>query len=274
MAGQGERYQLPNGDRAKAQVHAQIARALDRRKVARFVVVFHARHKVFEHRLGARCPGRNAQCPQIGRLKPDVRQRGNGPITGGGTRSQATAVGVAVMARWATVAHLRQPGAQVGRKHAVGLAGLGQHLAPLENDMVFDAPPVHTLRGQSACHPCVTCQCSGLVVVGGKHGLGLQAGRQVGDFFRCHRVAHDQARLCLAGQGPQIGVQFHQAGLDKFDAPVSAGQAVQNAAVQHKHAMHLGARLQRKGERGVVGGAQIAPKPDQSGGVSGFHACR
>ena len=151
---------------------------------------------------------------------------------------------------------------------------MGKHFAPLKNHVVFDADPGHAIGCQRGLHLGVTRQRGGFVVVGGKHGLGLQACGQTGDVVRSLRVVHDQTCACFARQRAQVGVKFHQAGLDKFDPPVGARQGVQNAAVKHKHAMHLGAGLQRQGERGVVAGAQVAPKPDESGGVSVFHACR
>ena len=88
------------------------------------------------------------------------------------------------------------------------------------------------------------------------------------------RVASDQPCVRLAGELAHISIQLGHAGLDELHPPVLAGQGVQDAAVKHKHAMHLGAALQGERERGVVGGAQVAPEPDQSSGVNGLHACR
>ena len=255
-------------------MHAQVAWALDGGKVARLIVGVHARQKVFEHGLRARGARRNAQRAKIGGLKPDVGQGGHGHVKARRACGQTLAVAVAVVARRARVAHARQPSAQVGRKHAIGLAGLGEHLAPLKNHVVFDADPGHAMGCQRALHLGVSRQRGGLVVVGGKHGLGLQACGQAGNFVRRYRVAHDQASPGISRQGAQISVKLHQTGLDKFDPPVGARQGVQDVAVKHKNAMHLGAGLQRQGERGIVAGAQIAPKPDESGGVSVFHACR
>ena len=255
-------------------MHAQIAGTFDGREVARFVVRVHARQKVLQHGLGARGARLNAQSAHIGRLKAQFSQCGNWNIPRVGARCQALAVGMAVVPRRALASHAGQPGAQIGGEHAIRLAGLGQHLATFKNHVVFDPHPRPGLGGKRGLNGCVTLQSLGLVVVGSKYCISLQGCGQAGNLVRGDRVASDQPCVRLAGELAHISIQLGHAGLDELHPPVLAGQGVQDAAVKHKHAMHLGAALQGERERGVVGGAQVAPEPDQSSGVNGLHACR
>ena len=73
-AGIGFSGQLTDRDRAKAQMHAQVARAFDRREVARFFVLVNSRQKVLQQGLATRFSGWNFQSLEVGGLKTNVLQ--------------------------------------------------------------------------------------------------------------------------------------------------------------------------------------------------------
>ena len=66
---QGKGSELTDRCRAKAQVHAEVARTLDGREVARFVVAVHALVEVFHQVASTRCTGADSEFAQIGFLK-------------------------------------------------------------------------------------------------------------------------------------------------------------------------------------------------------------
>jgi hypothetical protein len=85
----------------------------------------------------------------------------------------------------------------------------------------------------------------------------------------------DPAEVELALSAMQAGdprrrIEVVQAAQYKVDPPVTPGQGVQDVAIQHKHRMHLGALVQGMVQCGIVGGAQIAAKPHQTGLKAGL----
>ncbi len=84
-------------------------------------------------------------------------------------------------------------------------------------------------------------------------------------------MTHDQARLRVARQFAQAGIDFDQRFADEFDPAVGAGQGVENLGVKDEGHMHALAMLQGLKEGRVVAHAQIAPQPDQATRKRGFH---
>ena len=274
VRGQRPVDQLADGHGAKTQMHAQVAGPLDGGKVARLLVGAHARRKVGQQRLRTGRAGQDAQGLQIGRFKADVLQAGRRLGQGGRARRQGAAQGAAVVLGYQRLAHAGQPGAQIGRENAIGLAGLGQNFLALKDHMVFHAAPGDALARQRSLHLGVTRQGLRLIVVGAVDGMHAQFGGQLGDFIDGPAMAHDQPRAGMARQRAQLGVQTRQRTHNELHAPVGPGQGVQDVAVQHKDAVQARARLQGGGQGGVVFQAQVAAQPHQCAAISVLHACR
>ena len=262
---------LANRHGAKAQMHAQIAGPLDGREVARVFVCIDTRQKVVQQGLGTRLAGRDFQDFEVGGLKPDVLQAGHrfGQIVG--ARRQA-------LGQWGHVKSLQvfrgdffQPGVFVRGKDAEGLGHLGQHFVALKDHMVLEGVQHDAVVSQMAAYLNVARQRLGLVVVVGKHRLGLQVLGQFDDFVLGHPVSHDQARLGVSSQFAQLGIDFDQRFPDEFHPAVGAGQGVQYCGVKHKHHMHALAMLQGLVQGRMVGHAQVASQPDQTTRKRGFH---
>ena len=147
---------------------------------------------------------------------------------------------------------------------------MGQHLLALKHHMVFEGEKVFSLLGQQGAHLVVALDGGGFVVVVGKHRLGAEFAGPGAHFIGRVAVAHDQPGLWQTGQCAQRRIEVAQAAQNKVQPPVAPGQGVQDVGVEHKHRMHLGALVQCMVECGVVGGAQIAAKPYQTGLKAGL----
>ena len=163
--------------------------------------------------------------------------------------------------------HLLEPGVLVGREHAVGIAGLRQHLAALQNGVVLEGVKGPSGNGQPGAHQAIARQGLGLVVVVGKNSLGTQAVCQCGHRLCGHRVQHDQSAAWVGRQRSQHPIKLLQRLPDELHAPIGPRQRVQNFMVKNKDAMHLLALGERPVQGCMIGGAQIAAEPDESGGV-------
>jgi hypothetical protein len=125
--------------RAEAQVGAQVARPLDRGKVARVGIAVDARQEVIQQAPARRsCRlGRRSSCRLVG-SKPMSASVGHA-VCAGGLRRQVPGVCFSTgYARRKNVVDLLQPGVLVGREHAVGLAVWREHLAALEDHVVLE----------------------------------------------------------------------------------------------------------------------------------------
>ena len=163
-----------------------------------------------------------------------------------------------------------QPSVFVGREHAIRRAALGQHLLAFKHHMVFEGEEILALLGQQGAHAVVALDRVGLVIVVGINRLGAEFARQGTHLLRGLAVAHDQPGLGQACERAQRRIEVIQAAQNKVHPPVAPGQGVEDVAIQHKHRMHLGAFGQGVVQCGVVGGAQIAAKPNQTGLKAGL----
>ena len=263
----GHRSQVADRDGAKAQVHTEVARAFHGGEVACLVVALDALHEIFKQAVRAAGARGQRQLRQVGGLETDVGERGHRLGPGGRhwaerARVLRHGVGLEVKRR-----ERLEPGVFVGREHAKRVAHLCEHLAPLEDHVVFVAVQQDAGVRQGAQHLRVARFGLRLVVVVGKHRLHGELLRQRG--HRLDRLAmhHDQTHAfhtVLAAQGAQGVVEFHQRFANEFHAPVGPGKQVEDVGVEHEHTPNLPADLERVEERGVVIGAQIAAKPHQA----------
>ena len=249
--------QSPDRDRAKAQVHAQIARTFDCRVVSGCVVAIDAVEEIVEQIGGAPAAALQLRA-QPCRLKTDGGQAGYaiGQIAMTQRSGQRLDLkGLEVARRQAA-----QPAVFVGRENAVGFADRGQHLAALENYMVLEA--VQRAAAELLRHLRVAQQGGRLIVVVVENGLHAQLHCQFWNQLGRATVANDQARCRV--QAPQVGIDNAQGIEDEFDPPVGARQGVEDVRIEHKGAVNLSRRLQRMVQRRVVLHPQIAAQPDQN----------
>ncbi len=54
---------------------------------------------------------------------------------------------------------------------------------------------------------------------------------------------------------------------DEVHPPIGARQGIQNLGVEDERAVHRAVGAQRGVQGGVIEGAQVAPEPDEGGGV-------
>ncbi len=268
--------QLADGHGAEAQVHRQVGHPLAPRIVARRVVRGHARHEVPQQPLGALYAGGQGQRPGVGQRKAQAGQRWQRLARR--RRGQVPGVALHRIRRALEGVEPVQPGALVGREHAVGLALAGQHLVAFEQHLVLVVAEGDALGAQGLGHVPVAGDGLGLVVAVGQHLAHAQAARELHDAFARRAMAHDQpaaGRAAARGELAQALVQRLRAGMDERHAPVAAaGQRIQDAGVEDEGAVHPLVAAQRVVQGGVVVAAQVAPHPHQgAGGHRGAQAC-
>jgi len=259
-------------DRAEAQVHAEIARALHGGVVAGGVVVLDPLQEVCEQGFGRRGAAMDLELLQIGLHEPERRQAGLRLARAGRRRGERSRMAFDRVRLEEEVVDLFQPGVLVRREHAVGLAAAGEHLAALEDHVVFRRVERDAEIGELAAHMGVAGQGVRVVVVVGEHGLHVQFVRECHDLVGGLAVAHEQARA-----GPPVGlteggqrrVEVVRALHEELDAAIGARQNIEDLGVEHECAPDLARRTQGVMERCVVVRAQVTAEPHQ-GGVEGF----
>ena len=271
----GQAGEVSDRHRAKPQVGRQIAGPLGARKVARLAVAVQPGQEVVQQGLRARHPGRHLQVRHGLEIHFGQGGHGRGPRPAGrtqGRRRRGQVPGVALHRVGLQVKGLQllEPGAFVGRKHAVWRVIARHHLAALKDHMVFEGVQHDAVIAQAASHGRIPSQGRRLIVVVGVDVLHPQLRRQLRDFNPAGPVPDDQSHLLRVrypggqGQLSQRLVQLHQRFADERHPPVLAGQRVQDVGVEHESAPHLAAAFQGVEEGGVVGVTQITPKPHQT----------
>ena len=263
----GQPQGLAHRERAKAQVHPQVARAFDGGKVARLVVVLDAVDKVGQELLRTAGAGGQVQLAAGAVLKPQVGQAGHTTVQLGGQRGQAVGERAGVVVDHLGRAHLFEPSVLEGREHTEGLTGLGQDLAPLKNHVVFVAVQHGAVVGQMAQDLGVALARGGFVVVVGEHGLHAQALGQATDAGHGRAMEHDQASARVSVLGPHLAqarIQLGHALAQEGHPAVDPGQLVQDVGVKDEDAPHLATGLEGVVQGGVVFPSQIAAEPHQA----------
>ena len=135
--GTGRARQFTNRDGTESQVHREIARPLDSREIAGLAVGVDPVAEVVQQELGAGTARRDFQVVQIAGAEPQGGERGHQRRHAIGKRGQRVGVLCRRVGLHEKGLQLFQPGVLVRGEHRVGLAGLCEHLAALEHDMVL-----------------------------------------------------------------------------------------------------------------------------------------
>ena len=225
--------QLAYRHRAKAQMHAQIARAFERREITRKLITVKACQEVLHQGLCAGCAGLDVQGLQVGGSEANIRKTGHAAQRGiHGLRDirpvrRVTLCGVGLEIKVSlALFQLLEPRVLIGREHRVGLALLRQQFLALEHHMIFECVQGHTLNVQGRAHRRITRQGLGLVVVVGIHRLHPQALSHAWDFIHGAPVQDDQTGAACA-HGLHLRVQIHQGCEDELNPAIGPWQALQ-----------------------------------------------
>ena len=166
-----------------------------------------------------------------------------------------------------------EPGVFVGREDGVIAARGGAHFLALEHHLVFGGHPGAALRGQGLRDARIAVERRGFDIAVGINGRDAECLRQTRDFVGRDRMAHDERAAVRA----QLRIEFGQRGMDEGHTPVGGvgerlgriPQRIEDAAVEHEHAIHARMAGAGGGQGGIVGKPQVAAKPHQGAGHGG-----
>ena len=159
----------------------------------------HAGGKFLPLRLRAGAAGIERKLPQVGGMKAQVLQAGQGLAPGGRAGRQMRGMGLDFVGTKVEGRELCQPLRAIAGELRVRRAAGAQHLVPFEHHMVLGGAQRNAGVGQAAAHLVVARNRGGFVVVVGEHGLHVQRLRQFGQQGARGAVQHDQAVCRLSG---------------------------------------------------------------------------
>ena len=193
------------------------------REITRALVALDAIGEVLEQSAPATHPQGHVQFDQVRGFEADVGKRRQAFACRFG-RQALGVCGHRIGLELKSVNRL-QPGIPVGREHAEGLAGLGQHLVALEDHLILEIFVADALRRELLRDLAVAHDRVRLVVTIGEHLVHAQLKGQTRHFVLRATMAHDEACAGATGllrQGVERSIEFGQTAMNEFDPTIAA----------------------------------------------------